>query len=47
MTAILQPFRAIRENLRMIGVAVSASREFSRAGETHSDTQVSSSGIPF
>lgn len=31
-TALLHPIRMLRENLAQIGVAVNASREYSRAG---------------
>jgi hypothetical protein len=32
MTVLLHPIRALRDNLFLIGTAVNASREFSRAG---------------
>jgi hypothetical protein len=31
MTAILHPFRTLRDSFRQIGTAVNASREYSRA----------------
>jgi hypothetical protein len=45
MTTILHPIRLLRENLRQIGAAVSASREYSRAACDNAAT--ASAGIPF
>jgi hypothetical protein len=46
MTMIFRPIRALRENLRQIGAAVSASREFSKASQPRCDIEAPSSGIP-
>lgn len=48
MTAIFRPIRALRENIRQIGAAVNASREFSNANQPRADfTAPCCSGIPF
>jgi hypothetical protein len=47
MTAIFRPIRALRENIRQIGAAVNASREFSKANQLRADNETSCSGIPF
>jgi hypothetical protein len=47
MAALFHPIRTLRENLRQIGAAVSASREFSLASQSQQDAREPSSGIPF
>lgn len=49
MAAMLHPLRALRDSLQQIGAAISASREFSRAGACTPDSPPCSdaaSGIP-
>ena len=46
MAVFLHPIRTLRENLRQIGAAVSASREFSEARQSRTDHQLPCSGIP-
>lgn len=50
MATMLHPIRALRDSLQQIGAAISASREFTRAGDRLADCRAkadASCGIPF